>query len=194
MNSSNDILTAISSYIKGGRILIDSPFIKDFCGFNKIINSNENWQFVVFEFYYATKEIEDSSSSIKICDGLIFSGATEVYLTDIIVDNNSKRIAKYFTENKDIDYYIAEDIKSEFGYSLTIAVRIGAKKWRKVYLFDEIDTYISNSHGLDIDLYKKLTEEIMAEDDVELFVENTLNENHEIAAKILAKYENHISS
>lgn len=62
------------------------------------------------------------------------------------------------------------------------------KGYRQIYIYDEFDKYISQSHGLTVIEFIHLVENVMSEKDATDFIEYTLQEELEQAKAILRNY------
>jgi hypothetical protein len=62
--------------------------------------------------------------------------------------------------------------------------------YRRLYLYDEFDRFISAAYGLEVDEYIQLVDEQMSEKDAEAFIDFTLEERFEEGREILDRYLN----
>ena len=60
--------------------------------------------------------------------------------------------------------------------------------YRRLYIFDELDNYISKRHGLTLDRYIQLVENSMTEEDATAFIHLTIEDKIQKSEEILRKY------
>jgi hypothetical protein len=60
--------------------------------------------------------------------------------------------------------------------------------YRKLYIFDELDNYISRMHGLTLERYIQLVENIMTKEDATVFINLTIEDEIQKSGEILGKY------
>jgi len=60
--------------------------------------------------------------------------------------------------------------------------------YRRLYVFDELDNYISKMHGLTLDRYIQLVENIMTEEDATAFINLTIEDEIQKSEEILGNY------
>jgi hypothetical protein len=62
--------------------------------------------------------------------------------------------------------------------------------YRRLYIYDEFDRFISAAYDLEIDEYIQLVDEQMSKKDAETFIDATIDERFEEGREILMKYRN----
>ena len=60
--------------------------------------------------------------------------------------------------------------------------------YRRLYIFDELDNYISKRHGLTLERYIQLVENSMTEEDATAFIHLTIEDEIQKSEEILRKY------
>jgi len=60
--------------------------------------------------------------------------------------------------------------------------------YRRLYIFDELDNYISKIHGLTLERYIQLVEDSMTEEDATAFIHLTIEDEIQKSKEILGKY------
>lgn len=60
--------------------------------------------------------------------------------------------------------------------------------YRRLYIFDELDNYISKRHGLTLERYIQLVENSMTEEDATAFIHLTIEDEIQKSGEILRKY------
>jgi hypothetical protein len=62
------------------------------------------------------------------------------------------------------------------------------KGYRRLYVYDELDRFISASYGLEVDEYIRIMDTLMSEEDAQLFFDHTADGEIEKGRGVLEKY------
>jgi hypothetical protein len=60
--------------------------------------------------------------------------------------------------------------------------------YRRLYLFDEFDRFISAAYGLELAEYIRIIDTVMTEEDAQLFFDLTMEERYEEGRELLTKH------